>query len=153
MQIAAVLRRRFNQPRSDRLAFTLRHAIHRARAMRQDLFRSERRTVTADKKEHSRMPLLRLLRKIDNFRNIRQIVHRKPNRIRLPLIEQPEIILMGKNLEIKNANVMSLGQASRSHQFQPNRLQPQKHLRRHETAGMDKKNFGFLACHEMPFNR
>jgi hypothetical protein len=123
----------------DHRSFSLppENAVHRSSGMPEHIPGDERGAVSAGKKKGVIQNPACFPHEIDHFRNIGQIVDRKPYRVRFPLRYQAKVILVVFHLKIDKTNIVTGVSRGCSKEFETERLQTQIDFRIHEGAGMN----------------
>jgi hypothetical protein len=130
----------FNQLDDTGFAFTFEHAIDRAGAVFNECARNERGAMASDANKDARQSCLCCFGKIDNFRDIGEIIAGKCDKIRLPLANQLAIVRKRFDLKVDDAHGIA-GTARRlRNKLKPQRLKPQKDLGEHQWAGMNAED-------------
>jgi len=112
-----------------RLAFTFEHAINRPFSVRDERVRRERGTVSSNTDKAVWKGCFGLLGEVNDFRDVGEVVARESNEIRPPFGDKPAIVLVPFNLKICEPNRMAGPSGCLCHQFEAERLKPQKHAR------------------------
>jgi len=142
--LAALAGERFQQRRQARLALAFQHAIDRALGVPQDRARGERRAVAADQYEAFGQQAFRQFRQIDDLGQIGEIISRERDDVRSPCRHRAGEARGRVGLQVHQPDfVAALARTSR-HQLEPQRLEPEKHLRIHQRAGMDREELHWL---------
>src|SRR6266540_3197033 len=134
------MRRGLEELGGDDLALAAHHAVHRARRVLEDLLRRERRAVPTREDEALRRSRARGLREVDHFRDVREVVQREADRLRLPLVEEAEVVGVLEALEIEEADLVASPSHRLRHQLETQGLQPEVDPRVHQGAGMDEQD-------------
>src|SRR5262249_58798784 len=110
------------------------HAVGGAAPVLEDLGGGEGGGVPAYIKEDPGQPAPRLLREVDHLGDVGQVVHPEPDRVRAPLVEQPEVVRVREDLHIQNAYVMTGAPGGCGGQLDAERLEAGGDLRGREPA-------------------
>jgi len=80
------------------LALALEDAVDGPAGVLEQLLSGERRAVAADEDERVGPAGTRQLREIDHLGDVRQVVAGERDHVRLPVVDEPEVILVGARL-------------------------------------------------------
>ena len=144
---AAIVLDRFEQREHRRLALALHDAIDGSAGVLEELLRDERGAVAPDEHEGVGPPGASQLRQIDDLGNIRQVVARECHHVRLPVIDEPEVVLVRGRLQIDEPGLVARPADGGRDQLEPEGLEAQEDLRVHQGTGVDGQDSHGSAPH------
>ena len=128
---------RGEEQRHRRLALALEDAVDGTRPVLDQGARGKRGAVPANADEGPRQACLRRLGKIDDLRDVREVVAGKSDDIRPPAVEQSEIGGVVLDLQVDQPDRMPGAPRRLGDEFETERLEPQEYPRIEQRAGMD----------------
>src|ERR1051326_6307719 len=137
-EIGPGLDRRQERPHAG-LALAAQHAVDRAFAMVEDRLGDKGGAVAADADDDARQPGFSLLREIDDFRDVSEVIAREGDEVRPPRFDKAEECAVALDLQIDKLDLVTALARRRGDQLQPQWLEAQENLRVHQRAGMDRK--------------
>src|SRR6185436_2043611 len=117
----------------------------RAGTVLDQLAGDERAAVAAREDEALRPALSRLAGEVEHLGHVGEVVEREPDRLRREARHLTEVVLVGKDLQIEQANVVTGLPYRRGYPLEPERLESQVDLGVHERTRMNQQH-----AHETP---
>src|SRR5215467_5804382 len=137
---AAVVRHGLEQLGHRRLALALENAIDRASGVLQELLGGEGRAVATDEDERVGPPRAGQLGQVDHLGDVREIVAGEGDDVGLPVVDEPEIIVVRGRLQVDQTRLVAGASDGRRDQLEPERLETEKDLRVHQGAGVNRED-------------
>ena len=128
-------------------ALALDDAIDRPAGVLEQVPSDEGGAVAPHEHEAPGVPRTGQLRQIDDLGNIRQVVARECHHVRLPVIDEPEVVLVRGRLQIDEPGLVARPADGGRDQLEPEGLEAQEDLRVHQGTGVDGQDSHGSAPH------